>query len=54
MPLDQPLLVVIVFEFLEGLLHLLNRPEGSDPEQIFLQGADEPLGTAGDFGSLFN
>ena len=51
MPLDQPLLVIIIFEFLEGLLHLFDGPEGSDPEQIFLQGTDEPLGTAVPFGS---
>ncbi len=45
-PLDQPVLVVVVLELLQGGLKLLDGVEGSDPEQVFLQGSDEPLGAA--------
>jgi len=37
MSLDRPMLVVIILEFLEGSLQLLDGTEGSDPEQISLQ-----------------
>lgn len=37
MPLDQPLFIVVIFEFLQGDLELFNGVEGSDPEQIFLE-----------------
>ncbi len=43
MPLDQPLFIVVIFEFLQGDLELFNGVEGSDPEQIFLECSDEAL-----------
>ncbi len=46
MSLDQPLLVVILFEPLEGGLQLLDGIEGPDPEQVFLQRPYEALGAS--------
>ncbi len=36
MPLDQPLFIVVIFEFLQGGLELFDGVEGSDPEQILV------------------
>lgn len=44
MPLDQPLFIVVIFEFLQGGLELFDSVEGSDPQQIFLECSDEALG----------
>lgn len=43
MSLDQPMLVVLLLEGLEGGLQLLDGIEGSDPEQVFLQRPYEAL-----------
>src|SRR3954462_2349492 len=44
--LDQPGRVVGLAEREQRLTQLLDGLEGSHPEQVFLEGADEPLGTA--------
>ena len=46
MALDQPSVVVGFSEREQRLPQLLDGVEGSHPEQVFLEGADEPLGTA--------
>src|SRR4051794_1429837 len=43
-PLDDPALVVGLPKGDEGQAKLLDRVEAADPQQVFLQGADEPLG----------
>ena len=45
-PLDQPMLVVGPPEVDEGETQLLDGAEGPDPEEVLLEGADEPLGAA--------
>ena len=50
MPLDQPFFVVVLLELLQGGLEVLDGVESSDPERVFLQGAEEPPGTAVPFG----
>src|SRR4051794_14507831 len=46
MPLDDPALVVGFLEGLERQAKLLDRREATDPQQVLLQGPDEPLGAA--------
>ena len=46
MPFDQPGCVVGVAERGEGCLQFLQCREGADPEQVLLEGADKPFGTA--------
>src|SRR4051794_34144205 len=46
MPLDDPALVVGLLERDQGQAQLLDRVEVADPQQVLLQGPDEPLGAA--------
>ena len=47
---DEPLVVVEIAEFLEGLVEVLDVGEGVDPEKLFFEGAPEPLDAAVAFG----
>ena len=49
-PLDDPGLVVGSLEREERQTQLLDGREVADPQQVLLQGPDEPLGTAVAFG----
>ena len=44
--LDEPVLVVLVAEVLEGLVQVFEVGEGVDPEKLLLEGAPEPLDAA--------
>ena len=44
--LDQPVLVVLVPDLLQGRLQVIHGSQCPDPEQVFLQRLDEALGTA--------
>ena len=46
MSLDEPMLVVVILELLEGGLQFLDGIEYPDPEQIFLQRPNEALGAS--------
>ena len=46
MALDQPALVVLVLELLQGRLQFIYGSECPDPEQVFRQRPNEALGTA--------
>jgi hypothetical protein len=46
MPLDQPVFVVGPPEVDQGQAEFLDGAECPDPEQVLLQGPDEPLGAA--------
>jgi hypothetical protein len=48
---DEPLLVVEISEFLEGLVEVFDVGEGVDPEELFLEGATGALDAAVAFGS---
>src|SRR5260221_13902596 len=48
-PLDQPSGVVGLAKLEQGLTQFLDGLEGLHPQQVFLERADEPLGTAGAF-----
>ncbi len=50
MSFDDPGLVVGLLELLERQAQLLDGLEAPDPKQVFLERADEPLGTAIAFG----
>ena len=50
MAFDQPLVVVEIAEFLEGLVEVLDVGEGVDPEKLLLKGAPEALDAAVAFG----
>ena len=50
MALDEPLVVVEITKFLEGLIEVLDVGEGVDSEKLFLEGAPEALDTAVAFG----
>lgn len=45
-PFDQPFGVVGLAEFEQCPSQFFDRVEGSQPQQIFLQSADEPLGAS--------
>src|SRR5215208_6589232 len=45
-PLDEPLAVVAVFDGQERDAQGLDGVETFDPEELFFEGADEPLGAA--------
>src|SRR3954454_21371202 len=49
-PLDDPGPVVGLLEGLERQAELLDGRERADPQQVLLQGPDEPLGAAVPFG----
>jgi hypothetical protein len=51
MPFDQPVGVVSLSEGQQCLSEFFDGFEGPDPEQVFLEGANEPLGTAVSFRS---
>ena len=46
MALDEPVLVVVVAEVLEGPVQVFEVGEGVDPEKLLLEGAPEPLDAA--------
>ena len=46
MPFDQPSGVVALAERVQRLAQILDRVEGLQPQEIFLQGSDEAFGTA--------
>jgi hypothetical protein len=47
---EEPLVVVEIAEFLEGLVEILNAGDGVDPEKLFLEGAPEAFNAAVAFG----
>ena len=47
---DQPLVVIEIAEFLEGLVEVLDVGEGVEPEKLLLKGAPEALDAAVAFG----
>jgi hypothetical protein len=50
MTFNEPAVVVVLLESVQSLPQLLDRPEGSYPEQVLLEGANESLGTPVAFG----
>ena len=50
MAFDEPLVVVEITEFLEGLVEVLDVGEGVEPEKLLLEGAPEALDAAVAFG----
>ena len=48
--LEDPLLVVLTLELQQGLPQVFDRLEGPHPQEVLLEGPDEPFGAAVAFG----
>ena len=46
MPTDQPVPVVVILEFPQSLVEVLDTGKGLDPEELLLEGAPESLNAA--------